>query len=81
MSRLTFLIAFTAFASISVVPAHASRWVDNIIFGKCSEAMNKEYTKAGKQLLLSKKNETCNCVVKEMDNHKSIDEAKNFCVK
>ena len=81
MSRLTFVIAFTAVASISVVPAHASKWVDNIIFGKCADAMNKEYLKAGKQLLLSKKNETCNCVVKEMDNHKSIDEAKNFCIK
>ncbi|MAI25951.1 MAG: hypothetical protein CMN75_07945 [Spirochaeta sp.] len=81
MPRLTFVVAFAAVASISAVPAHASKWVDNIIFGKCAEAMNKEYMKAGKQLLLSKKNETCNCVVKEMDNHKSIEEAKNFCIK
>ena len=81
MPRLTFVIAFAAVASISVAPANASKWVDNIIFGKCAEAMNKEYMKAGKQLLLSKKNETCNCVVKEMDNHKSIEESKNFCVK
>ena len=81
MSQLTFVFAFAAVASISIAPANASKWVDNIIFGKCAEAMNKEYTKAGKQLLLSKKNETCNCVVKEMDNHKSIEEAKNFCVK
>ena len=81
MPRLTFVIAFAAVASISVAPANASKWVDNIIFGKCAEAMNKEYMKAGKQLLLSKKNEICNCVVKEMDNHKSIEEAKNFCVK
>ena len=81
MSRLTFVIAFAAATSISIAPVQASKWVDNIIFGKCAVAMNKEYTKAGKQLLLSKKNETCNCVVKEMDNHKSIDEAKNFCIK
>ena len=81
MSRLTFVISFAAVASISVVPAQASKWVDNIIFGKCAEARNKEYKMAGKQLLLSKKNETCNCVVKEIDNHKSIDEAKNFCIK
>ncbi|MAD08806.1 MAG: hypothetical protein CMP86_15505 [Gammaproteobacteria bacterium] len=81
MSRLSLVIAFAAVASISAMPAHASKWVDDIIFGKCAEAMNKEYLKAGKQLLLSKKNETCNCVVKEMNNHKSIDEAKNFCIK
>ncbi len=81
MARFTFLIAFAAVASISVAPAQASKRVDNIIFGKCAEAMNKEYMKAGKQLLLSKKNETCNCVVKEMDNHKSIQEAKDFCIK
>ncbi|EHA62979.1 hypothetical protein [Synechococcus sp. WH 8016] len=81
MSRLPVVIAVAAVASVSFSPAHASKWVDEIIFGKCAEAMNKEYMKAGKQLLLSKKNETCNCVVKEMDNHKSIEEAKNFCIK
>lgn len=81
MIRYKFLIAIATILTISTLPAHASKWVDKIIFNKCSEAMNKEYMKAGKQLLLSKKNETCNCVVEEMDNHRSIEEAKSFCIK
>ena len=78
MSRLPGVIAFAAIAAITVVPAHAGM-VDNIIFGKCSSAMRKEYEKAGKQLLLSHLNATCNCVVKEMKNKQSVEQAKTFC--
>ena len=78
MLRLSGLIAFAAIAAITVVPAHA--FVDNIIFGKCSSAMRKEYEKAGKQLLLSHLNATCNCVVKEMKNKKSVEQAKTLCI-
>ena len=78
MPRLPGVIAFAAIAAITVVPAHAGM-VDNIIFGKCSSAMRKEYEKAGKQLLLSHLNATCNCVVKEMKNKKSVEQAKTFC--
>ena len=72
MSRLPGVIAFAAIAAITVVPAHAGM-VDKIIFGKCSSAMRKEYEKAGKQLLLSHLNATCNCVVKEMKNKQSVE--------
>jgi hypothetical protein len=80
MPRLPGVIAFaamTVMSAITVVPAHA--FVDNIIFTKCSSAMRKEYKKAGKQLLLSHLNATCNCVVKEMKNKKSVEQAKTFC--
>ena len=80
MSRLPGVIAFAAIASITVIPARAGM-VDNIIFGKCSSAMRKEYEKAGKQLLLSHLNATCNCVVKEMKNNKGVEQAKTFCTK
>ena len=78
MPRLPVVIAFAAMAAITVVPAHAGM-VDKIIFGKCSSAMRKEYEKAGKQLLLTHLNATCNCVVKEMKNKKSVEQAKTFC--
>ena len=78
MTRLPGVIAFAAIAAITVVPAHAGM-VDKINFGKCSSAMRKEYEKAGKQLLLSHLNATCNCVVKEMKNKKSVEQAKNTC--
>lgn len=78
MTRLTGVIAFAAIAAITVVPAHAGM-VDKINFGKCSSAMRKEYEKAGKQLLLSHLNATCNCVVKEMKNKQSVEQAKTFC--
>ena len=78
MPRLPVVIAFAAMAAITVEPAHAGM-VDKIIFGKCSSAMRKEYEKAGKQLLLSHLNATCNCVVKEMKNKQSVDQAKTIC--
>ena len=78
MPRLPGVIAFAAMAAITVEPAHAGM-VDKIIFGKCSSAMRKEYEKAGKQLLLCHLNATCNCVVKEMKNKQSVDQAKTFC--
>ena len=78
MPRLPRVIAFASIAAIAVVPANAGV-VDNIIFGKCSSAMRKEYEKAGKQLLLSHLNATCNCVVKEMKNKQSVEQAKTFC--
>ena len=80
--QLRDMIALTALAASAVmfVPAHAGI-VDDIIFSKCSAAMNKEFKKAGKQLLLSHKNATCNCLVKEMKNHKSVEQAKEFCTK
>ena len=78
MSRLPGVIAFAAIAAITVVPAHAGM-VDKIIFGKCTSAMRKEYEIAGKQLLLSHLNATCNCVVKEMKNKQSVEQAKTFC--
>ena len=80
MPLLPGVIAFGAIASITVFPARAGM-VDNIIFSKCSSAMRKEYEKAGKQLLLSHLNATCNCVVKEMKNNRGVEQAKSFCTK
>ena len=78
MFRLPCLVPIATVAAITLVPAKAGV-VDNIIFNKCSSAMRKEYEKAGQQLLLSHLNATCNCVVKEMKNKKSVDQAKDFC--
>ena len=79
MLRLHGVIRLANVAAITGIPANAGI-VDNIIFSKCSSAMRKEYEKAGKQLLLSHLNTTCNCVVKEMKTNKNIDQAKKACI-
>ena len=81
MSKLIVVLTLACVAMESATPAQASKWVDDIIFKKCASAMRQEFQKAGQQLLLSRMNETCNCVVKEMNNHQSIEQAKTFCTK
>ena len=53
---------------------------DNIIFSSCAAAMRKEYEQADKQLNLSQLNQTCDCVVEQINNRKNIKQAKNFCI-
>ena len=53
---------------------------DNIIFSSCTAAMRKEYEQADKQLNLSQLNQTCDCVVEQINNRKNIKQAKNSCI-
>ncbi len=73
------LFLAAAVASIAAVPIQAGL-EDRIIFNRCANAMRAEYTKARKQLLLSDLNTTCRCVVNKINNHESIEQAKNDCI-
>ena len=69
-----------AAASVAVPNAAQADLKDNIIFSSCAAAMRKEYKQADKQLLLSQLNQTCNCVVEQINNQKNIEQAKNSCI-
>lgn len=78
MPRLFGAIVIASVSVVIAVPVNAGL-EDDIIRNKCAAAMRSEYERAGKQLLLSDLNSTCDCVVREIDNHRSIAEAKAFC--
>ena len=80
MTRQLGLIVFGLAALTADNFAHAGL-KDNIIFSSCAAAMRKEYQRADKQLLLSQLNDTCNCVVKQINERKNIEQAKTTCIK
>ena len=53
--------------------------MDQMIFSKCSAAMNADFQKAGKTPPDGMVQKTCNCVVKTMDQTHNIDLAKQTC--
>ena len=53
---------------------------NNIIFSSCAAAMRKEYQQADIQLLLGQLNQTCDCVVEQINNRKNIEQAKASCI-
>ena len=75
-------LGVTMFAAALVAAPYAAQanLKDNIIFSSCAAAMRKEYKQADKQLLLSQLNQTCNCVVEQINNQKNIEQAKNSCI-
>ena len=79
MARVLSVISVAWFTVAASVPAQAD-FKDNIIFSSCAAAMRKEYQQADKQLLLSQLNETCNCVVEQINNRKNIEQAKASCI-
>ena len=77
------LVACSALACCAVVwsspQAKAQSMMDQIIFNKCSSAMQADYQKAGKTPPAGLVTKTCNCVVKEVDATHNIDTAKTIC--
>lgn len=63
-----------------VAPAQASM-IDQIILNKCSAAMREDFQKAGKTPPDGMVADTCNCVVEQVKNRQSIEQAKTFCTK
>ena len=59
--------------------AQAQSMMDQMIFSKCSAAMNADFQKAGKTPPDGMVQKTCNCVVKTMDQTHNIDLAKQTC--
>ena len=74
-----------ALLSVAVAPlapqaAHANM-VQQIIVGKCSEAMQADFKKAGKTPPAGMVGDTCGCVADGMlKQRQSLDQAKTICV-
>lgn len=52
---------------------------DQIIMGACSQAMASELSLAGKTAPAGMVKETCGCVVTQLNNKSSLDQAKVIC--
>ena len=69
-----------ALAPLAPQAAHANM-VQQIIVGKCSEAMQADFKKAGKTPPAGMVNDTCSCVADGMlKRRQSLDQAKTTCV-
>lgn len=73
------LLATLAAAALLAPRPAAANMIDQIIFGKCSEAMQNDFKKAGKTPPAGMVPDTCNCVVAQMKKRQSIDQAKTTC--
>jgi hypothetical protein len=80
----TALLAFGGAVLLNLVAAAPSRanMVGQIITGKCSEAMQADFKKAGKTPPAGMVDFTCSCVSDGMlKRRQSLDQAKTVCVK
>lgn len=71
-------LAAASWLTVTVGAAKASM-IDQIIFNKCSSAMREDFQKAAKTPPEGMVADTCNCVVEQVKNRKTIEEAKTFC--
>jgi hypothetical protein len=78
--RSTASLLAAAVAVGLAAPAQASM-IDQIILNKCSAAMREDFQKAGKTPPDGMVADTCNCVVEQVKNRQSIEQAKTFCTK
>jgi len=67
-------------AALFAAPAHANM-MQQIIVGKCSQAMQDDFKKAGKTPPAGMVNDTCGCIADGMlKKGQSLDQAKTTCV-
>ncbi|WP_296447656.1 hypothetical protein [Vulcanococcus sp.] len=78
--RSTASLLAAAVAVGLAAPAQASM-IDQIILNKCSAAMREDFQKAGKTPPDGMVADTCNCVLEQVKNRQSIEQAKTFCSK
>jgi hypothetical protein len=73
-------LAASSLVWLPLQPAQANM-VKQIIVGKCSEAMQADFKKAGKNPPDGMVTSTCSCVADGMlKRRQSLDQAKTFCV-
>jgi len=65
--------------SSSQPQAPSANMKDQIILGACSQAMASELSLAGKTAPAGMVKETCTCVVTQLNQKKSLDQAKQIC--
>ena len=66
-------------AACSVTHVKAQSMMDQMIFSKCSAAMQADFDKAGKTPAPGLISKTCNCVVKQVDLTHNVEAAKTIC--
>lgn len=89
MSRLTGLAATlipmglipAALLSVVMPAAMAQSLMDQAIYSRCSAAMAADFQQAGKTPAPGLVEQTCNCVVKQINTTHNIDLAKTICSK
>ncbi len=57
----------------------AANMKDQLIFHYCSKAMNADFSKAGKTPPQGMVQDTCDCVVQQINSRATIDQAKVIC--
>lgn len=74
-------LAATVLAPLLPQPPAQANMVQQIIVGKCSEAMQADFKKAGKTPPAGMVNDTCSCVADGMlKRRQSLEQAKTTCV-
>lgn len=74
------LLSLGGAALMALTPAATrASMMDQIILSKCSSAMQADFEKAGKTPPDGMVSATCDCVVAQLKNRQSIDQAKTFC--
>ncbi|MFM7651810.1 MAG: hypothetical protein ACKO5M_02625 [Vulcanococcus sp.] len=77
--RMLLLASAAAVMPLLALRPAAANMMDQIILGKCSQAMKDDFTKAGKTPPAGMVDSTCSCVVAQMKKRQSIDQAKTTC--
>lgn len=62
-----------------VSPARAQSMMDQMILQRCADAMQSDFQKAGQTPSPGLINQTCACVVKQINATHNIDIAKKLC--
>jgi hypothetical protein len=78
-SLLAQLIAALAATLAMGAPAQAQSMLDQIILQKCSAAMQADFAKAGQTPPSGLVQQTCSCVVQQMQATHNLDLAKTVC--
>ena len=73
-------VALVPLALLPPPPAQAGM-IEQIIFSKCSSAMQADFEKAGKTPPEGMIDFTCTCVVQKINQQQSINQAKTACSK
>jgi hypothetical protein len=89
MSRLADLAATViptglmaaALLSVAMPAARAQSLMDQAIYSRCSTAMAADFQQAGKTPAPGLIEQTCTCVVKQINSTHNIDLAKTICSK
>lgn len=70
-----------ALLSLGIPSARAQSLMDQAIYSRCSAAMAADFQKAGQTPAPGLIQQTCNCVVNQINTTHNIDLAKTICSK